>query len=381
MQATAAAVQVNNVHLIRGLIGKPGCAVFQMNGQPTAQNTRETGCDGSLPAMRNWENPAHVAEIARLWNVEIEQIPAWSEQTPAMQIFRYAEEGSIRMLWIVCTNPAVSLPELSRIRGILGRAGLFLVVQDAFLTETAQFADVVLPAAMWGEKTGTFTNADRTVHLSMKAVDPPGEAHSDFDIFLDFARRMDFRDKEGAPLIKWKTPEEAFEAWKVCSKGRPCDYSGLSYQKLSGPSGIQWPCNEEFPHGAERLYTGGVFNTAAEYCEVYGHDLLTGSVRTEPEYRAHDPKGRAVIKAADYESPHEVPDEEYPFWLTTGRIVFHWHTRTKTARCEELDNAAPEAFVQISESDAAELESSRRRCCRDYIAPRNGAGAMPHRRH
>ena len=162
MQATAAAVQINNLHLLRGLIGKPCCTVFQMNGQPTAQNTRETGCDGSLPAMRNWENPEHVAEIARLWNVEIEQIPAWSEQTHAMQIFRYAEEGSIRMLWIVCTNPTVSLCRSFRIRGILGRAGLFLVVQDVFLTETAEFADVVLPAAMWGEKAGTFTIAVRT---------------------------------------------------------------------------------------------------------------------------------------------------------------------------------------------------------------------------
>jgi anaerobic selenocysteine-containing dehydrogenase len=355
MQATAAAIQVNNLHLMRGLIGKPGCAVFQMNGQPTAQNTRETGCDGSLPAMRNWENPEHVADIARLWNVEVEQIPAWSEQTHAMQIFRYAEEGSIRMLWIVCTNPAVSLPELSRIRGILGRAGLFLVIQDAFLTETAQFADVVLPAAMWGEKTGALTNADRTVHLSKKAVDPPGQARSDFDIFLDYARRMDLRDKDGAPLIKWKTPEEAFEAWKQCSKGRPCDYSGMSYEKLSGPSGIQWPCNEQFPNGAERLYTDSLFNTSADYCEVYGHDLLTGAVRTEPEYRAHDPKGRAIIKAADYEPPHEIPDNDYPFWLTTGRVVFHWHTRTKTARSEELNEAAPEAFVQISEADATKL--------------------------
>lgn len=356
MQATAAAVQVNNLHLVRGLIGKSGCSVFQMNGQPTAQNTRETGCDGSLPGMRNWENPAHVADLARIWNVKIEVIPSWAEQTHAMQIFRYAEEGSIRMLWIVCTNPAVSLPELSRIRSILGRAGLFLVVQDAFMTETAEFADVVLPAAIWGEKTGTFTNADRTVHLSLKAVDPPGEARSDFDIFRDFAARMDFRDKDGAPLVKWHTPEEAFEAWKICSSGRPCDYSGISYEKLRGGSGIQWPCNQEFPNGKERLYTDGFFNTSADYCEVFGHDLITGAVRTEPEYRAHDPKGRAIIKAADYQPPHEVPDQDYPFWLTTGRTVYQWHTRTKTARSEGLNAAAPSPFVQISEEDAAQLK-------------------------
>jgi hypothetical protein len=126
---------------------------------------------------------------------------------------------------------------------------LFLIVQDAFLTETAQFADVVLPAALWGEKTGCFTNADRTVHLSRKAVDPPGEARSDLDILLDYARRMDFRDKDGAPLVKWTDPEGAFDGWRACSRGRPCDYSGLTYAKLSQGSGIQWPCNEQYPGG------------------------------------------------------------------------------------------------------------------------------------
>ena len=149
-----------------------------MNGQPTAQNTRETGADGDLPGFRNWENPEHVEELARLWNVDPQVIPHWAPPTHAMQIFRYAEQGSIELLWISATNPAVSLPELARIRRILRRAELFVVVQDLFLTETAQLADVVLPAATWGEKTGTFTNADRTVHLCEQAVDPPGEARA-----------------------------------------------------------------------------------------------------------------------------------------------------------------------------------------------------------
>jgi ferredoxin-nitrate reductase len=112
-----------------------------------------------------------------------------------MQIFRYAEQGSIELLWISATNPVVSLPDLNRIRRILSRLELFVLVQDLFLTETAALADVVLPAATWGEKTGTFTNADRTVHLSEKAVEPPGEARADLDIFFDYARRMDFRDR------------------------------------------------------------------------------------------------------------------------------------------------------------------------------------------
>jgi predicted molibdopterin-dependent oxidoreductase YjgC len=112
-----------------------------------------------------------------------------------------------------------------------------------FLTETAALADVVLPAAGWGEKTGTFTNVNRTVHLSDKAVDPPGEARTDLDIFLMYADAMGFTDRDGAPLIRWRTPEEAFEAWRECTRGRPCDYTGLSYEKLRGPTGIPWPCN------------------------------------------------------------------------------------------------------------------------------------------
>jgi ferredoxin-nitrate reductase len=205
-----------------------------MNGQPTAQNTRETGADGDLPAFRNWDNVDHIQQLADLWNVDRMKIPHWGPPTHAMQIFRYAEQGSINFLWISATNPAVSLPELSRIREILSKEDLFVVVQDLFLTETARFADVVLPAATWGEKTGTFTNTDRTVHLSEAAVEPPGEAKHDLDIFLEYAKRMDFRDKDGAPLIKWEHPEEAFEAWKECTSGRPCDYTGVTYEKLRG---------------------------------------------------------------------------------------------------------------------------------------------------
>src|SRR6185503_3551256 len=134
-QATASAVKINNVNLLRGMIGKPGCAPFQMNRQPTSQNTREAGADGDLGGVRNWQNPAHVEELARLWNVEPLAIPHWGPPTHAMQIFRYAEEGSIRFLWVIGTNPAVSLPDLGRARSILSQERLFLVVSDAFLNE------------------------------------------------------------------------------------------------------------------------------------------------------------------------------------------------------------------------------------------------------
>jgi formylmethanofuran dehydrogenase subunit D len=156
-------------------------------------------------------------------------------------------------------------------------------------------------------------------------------------------------------LIKWSDPEGAFEAWKVCSKGTVCDYSGLSYAKLASRSGIQWPCNDEHPEGTERLYTDFRFKTIADECGDYGHDLITGATITEQEYRSRDPGGRAILKPAEYVPPFESPDSDYPLWVTTGRIVYHFHTRTKTGRSPALQEAAPDAFVQISEDDARAL--------------------------
>ncbi|GAA0266819.1 nitrate reductase [Streptomyces polychromogenes] len=353
-QATAAAVQVNNLHLIRGMLGRPGCGVLQMNGQPTAQNTRECGADGDLPGFRNWANPRHVEELARVWNVPADRIPHDGPPTHVMQMIRLAEEGSLRMLWISGTNPAVSLPELERVRAVLGQERLFLVVQDLFPTETTELADVVLPAAGWGEKNGTFTNADRTVHLSLQAVEPPGEARPDLDVFLDFARRMDLRDGSDAPLLPWHGPEEVFEAWKACSRGRPCDYSGLSYALLRERGGIQWPCTSGHPDGTERLYTRGDFRSRPEDCETYGRDLLTGNPLDEEAYRSLNPDGKAVLRTAPYVPPPEQPDAEYPLWLITGRTLYQFHTRTRTGRVPELRSAAPDMWIELSEPDAAE---------------------------
>ncbi|MGD9485514.1 nitrate reductase [Streptomyces sp. TRM70308] len=351
-QATAAAVQVNNVNLVRGMIGRPGCTVFQMNGQPTAQNTREAGANGTMPGFRNWQNDTHMAELARLWNVEPSRIPHWAPPTHVMEMFRYIETGSIRFLWVTATNPAVSLPELRRIRRIVKEAGLFLVVSDAFLTETAQLADVVLPAALWAEKTGCFTNADRTVHLSEKAVEPPGEARSDFDVLLDYARRMDLRDRDGGPLITWERPEDAWRDFTEMTRGRPCDQSALTYDTLRGSGGVQWPVTEEAPEGTARLYTDHHFPTHPEHIEDYGHDIVNGAQYDADTYRAHDAAGRAFLKAAPYQPPHEPVDDDYPLQLTTGRTVHHFHTRTKTARSPELQEAAPEMWIELTPQDA-----------------------------
>ncbi|KAL2132003.1 hypothetical protein VTI74DRAFT_4309 [Chaetomium olivicolor] len=334
-QATASACQINNINLLRGMIGKPGCGILQMNGQPTAQNNREAGCDGEFPGFRNHQNPNHMQELAKLWNIDPIQVPHWNVPTHVENLLNYIESGSVRMFWISGTNPLVSLPDLPRVRRLLTQPGLFAVCQDIYMTETAAIADVVLPAAQWGEKTGCFTNADRTVHISHKAVEPPGECKADLDIFLDYARRMGFKDKDGNDLLPWKTPEEVFEAWKKASAGRPCDYSGLSYERLTGGSGIQWPCNDR----------------TRRYCESYGHDPETGAPYTKAEYESLNPAGRAILKACHYSPPMEESDEEYPLRLSTGRKVHHFHTRTKTGRTA-LQKACPEPEVKVSEKDA-----------------------------
>src|SRR3954447_11575026 len=346
-QATAAACQVNNLVILRGMLGKPGCGVLQMNGQPTAQNTRETGANGALPGFRNWDNEHQVADLARIWNVEPSQIPHYAPSTHVMEMVRHIEEGTLSFFWVSATNPLVSLPEAGRIRSVLGSDDLFLVVQDLFLTETAAIADVVLPAATWAEKTGTFTNADRTVHISEQAIDPPGDARSDFDIWLDYARRMNFRDKDGGPLVKWSDPESAFEAFKECVADRPCSYEGITYERLREGSGLQW--------GGERLYGGGRFFAHPDVCETYGRDLLTGAALEETEYRALNPDGKAILKACESVPPHEPPSGERPLRLNTGRTVFHFHTRTKTARAPQLQAAAPEVWVEVSVPDAERL--------------------------
>ncbi|EED18049.1 periplasmic nitrate reductase, putative [Talaromyces stipitatus ATCC 10500] len=339
---------INNINLLRGLIGKPGSGVLQMNGQPTAQNDREAGCDGEYPGFRNFQNPKHVQEIADAWNIGYMHVPHWAQPTHIETMLKHIEHGSIDIMWISGTNPLVSLPHLQLVR------------------------DLFTKPELEGEKTGCFTNADRTVHISYKAVEPPGEAKPDMNIFLDFAKRIGFKDKDGNDLCPWTEPEEVFNAWKKLSKGRPCDYSELTYEELTGGSGIQWPCNAENPQGTERLFTDGKFFTDIDYCESYGHDLETGAPMTKSQSQALNPAGRAILKASDYRPPLETPDDEYPFRLSTGRNVYHFHTRTKTGRKDRLQRAFPEAVIQISHEDAQDLQLKEK----DIVVVRSRRGAV-----
>jgi len=352
-QATAAACAVNNMHLLMGKIGRPGCAPLQFAGQPSSMNTREVGADGTYPAYRNWEDQNHMLDLAKRWNVPVEMLG--KKPVGAPEIFELCELGYVKVLWNICTNPAVSMTD--RTKQLRTLNGLFLVVQDCFAnTETAQLADVILPAAMWGEKTGCMTNAERRCTLLRKAVDPPGEARADLDIFLDFADRMNLRDADGHKLIGYTDPEGAFDEWRSVSRGCIPDYSGMSYARLADTGGLQWPCTAEKPDGTVRLYEELSFPTHWYVSESFEKDIETGHEHTLQEYREkRDPKGRAVLVATDYEPPLDLTDDEFPLIAISGRQVYHWHTRTKTGKAPALHEAAPSVFVSVSTEDADRL--------------------------
>jgi assimilatory nitrate reductase catalytic subunit len=285
--------------------------------------TREAGFASSLPAYRKFESARDRRELADLLGVEETSLPR-SRGYAYPDIVGAILAGEIKGLWIVATNPLVSYPNRAKVRQAFAQLD-FLAVQDGFHpTSTTEVADLVLPAAIWGEKEGTFTNSERRVSKVNRAVEPPGEARSDFDIFLDIARRLDV-DRRLFP--GWREPRDAFDEWRRVSKGRLCDYSGITYEMLeAGP--VQWPRREGAAESDARLYADGVF--------------------------ASD-DGRATLFCVRSELPPEEPDPEYPFLLNTGRTVEHWHTRTKTGRIPILERSAPEAWVEINPGDAARL--------------------------
>ncbi len=250
-QGCASAVQVNNVNLILGQ-DRPAGVRHSADERPAhrAEHARDRGRRRHVRVPQLDQPRAH-----RRARRHVERRLATSSRTGSARRTRCRSSAIARSARSACsgsrapTRPS-RCPMSRRIREILAKEDLFVVVSDAFLTETADLADLVLPTALWGEKTGCTTNVSRTVHITHKAVEPPGEARSDLDIFLDFSRRMDFRDKDGQPLIKWSDAEGAFKGWRECTQGRPCDYTGLSYaQARSEGSGMPWPCNEEHPDG------------------------------------------------------------------------------------------------------------------------------------
>jgi len=240
-----------NLHLLTGHIGREGAGPFSITGQCNTMGTRETGFTSSLPWYRNFGDEKALKEYARLVNVPEAIIPRERGYKYA-EIIDAIDRGKIKALWITATNPLVSFVNQDKLRKTLAQLDL-LVVQDAFMSDTAEIADVVFAAATWGEKEGVYTNSERCCNKANKAVEPYGNSKSDFDIILEFSKY--FEGVHEMLFDGWSEPRDAFEEWKKVSKGQLCDYSGMSYELIEELGGIQWPCNEQFPRGSKRLYT------------------------------------------------------------------------------------------------------------------------------
>jgi len=303
MGATDTVRLICAMHLVMGKIGRPGSAPFSITGQTTAMSNREAGGSSALSGYRNYYNSAHVSELETLWNVPSGKIPRHatvpitsnSDYQAIDSMVERMRHGALKVFWVACTNPAVTpagpqqvfqLPRLQQ------PGAAVRVVQDVFEPIESMFqADLVLPAAMWGEKTGTYTCSERRVNLGARRSTRPGlklrpayGAYSDFDIIKMVADKLAtldarFRDRSGRSLITYSTPEACFEEWKAISLGQPCDMSGMSYAALEANNGMAWPSTPTNPLGGARLYTDGLFNTNWDRAQ-YGKDRARrGSIR------------------------------------------------------------------------------------------------------
>ena len=325
-QGTDTVSAIVNLALMTGNLGKPGGSPFSITGQCNAMGTRECGFTSSIPGYRDFKNPADRAEYARIVGVPEELVPR--ERGYAYpQIIEAIERGEIKALWVVATNPLVSYPDQPRLRKALAKLEM-LVVQDSFMSDTAELADVLFGAATWSEKTGTYTNSERRCNLAKKSVPNYKDSKSDFEIVLEFSKY--FEGKHELLFKGWSKPEDAFEEWKRVSEGRLCDYSGMSYEKIEKLGGIQWPCNEEYPEGTPRLYT--------------------------PEMPTRNPEGKPKFVFAQWQPMAEDICTAFPLILNTGRTVEQFHTRTKTGTIKILEDLAPEAWVELSPKDAEKLQ-------------------------
>jgi assimilatory nitrate reductase catalytic subunit len=314
-----------NLHLATGQIGKPGAGPLSLTGQPNAMGGREVGGMANLlSGHRDLANAEHRAEVARLWNVD--NVPA-EPGKPAVEMFDAINSGEIKAVWIACTNPAHSMPDLNKVRDALEKAEL-VVVQEAFHnTDTAAYADVLLPATTWGEKEGTVTNTERRITHVRPAVKAPGEARNDWDIAVDFARRLGTRldnGRDGVKLFPYLQPEEVFAEHRESTRGRDLDITGLSYAVLDAQGPQQWPFPEGATSGQARLYSDGVFVK---------------------------PGGKALFANVQYRPVAEKTDARYPLHLITGRLRDQWHGMSRTGNVPQLFNHVEEPVVSMHTSD------------------------------
>ncbi len=347
-QGTLKNAALINLHLATGQIGRPGAGPFSLTGQPNAMGGREAGgMSNLLPGHRDLADPAHRAEVARLWGVDA--LPEKPGKT-AVELFQAAADGEVKALWIACTNPVQSMPDSATVRRALERAE-FVVVQEAFATTaTCDAADLLLPATTWGEKNGTVTNSERRISRMRPAVPPSGEARDDWAIGCDFARRLEARLRPGrASVFDYADAESVWNDHRETTRGRDLDITGLSYAAIEAAP-AQWPFPEGATEGRARLYADGVFPTA---------------------------DGRAAFADTPYAKLAEPRDARYPYALNTGRLRDQWHGMSRTGTVARLFGHVPEPAVEMHAHDMARVGVAEGELV--HVTSRRGSIVLPAR--
>ena len=320
VHGTDNAISLANLALLTGNIGKPGTGLNPLRGQNNVQGCSDSGGLPNLyPGYQPVSDPEIQVKFEKKWGVKLDPEPGLT----TMEMVDAAEKGVIKAYYIMGENPMMSEPDLLHARHVM--EGLeFVLYQDIFMNETGEYADIILPAVSFAEKDGTFTNSDRRVQLVRPAIHSPGEARSDWEIIQDLARRVEKR------LLKKKTAGFKFnhpaEIWDEMAALTP-PFQGISHARINHESGVHWPCPTEDHPGTPYLFA----------------DTF--------------PRGKGKLTPLKYRPSAELPDKDYPFILSTGRVLYHWHGGTLTRR-SKLDDIYPEAIVEIHPGDAKKLEIS-----------------------
>lgn len=307
--------------LLKGQIGKFASGVATFTGQGNGQGGREHGQKSDLlPGYRKLTDPKAVEYISGVWGIKPEEMP--KPGVSAYEMFDLMLNKTIRGLHVICSNPVVSSPNINHVYKAM-EALDFLVVSDFFLSETAELADVVLPATTWAEDEGTTTNIEgRVIHIR-KVVEPLGESKPDWQIMSMIADRMG-KGKH----FKYNEPREIFNELRLASKGGKADYFGVTYEKIDEQDGVFWPAPAEDHPGSPSVF--------------------------KEKFATED--GKANLAVCDWKGPAEVKSKEYPLWLTTGRVVFHYLSGNQTRRVGFLMEQCPEPFVEMHPELASQYQ-------------------------
>jgi len=327
---------ITDLHLVTGKISRPGANPFSLTGQPSACGTvREVGtlCD-RLPADMSVTKPEHREKAEKIWGLPAGAIPE-KPGYHTVDMFRALARGELKTIWIQTTNPWVSMPNLARLQR-KPNDGLFIVVSDIYPTPTTDAADLILPSAAWVEREGMFGNTERRTQHWDKLVEPPGEAREDALQIIQVAKRMGMGNLFPWPEDAWHGP--MWEEYRSFGKGTGKDVA--SYDELRASRGLMWPV---------------VDGKETRYRYAAGYDPYVKKAEGVHFYKAKGYGEKAAVWLRPYHPPAEVPDAEYPLWLSTGRVLEHWHTGSMTRRVKELHQAVPRSYVELNRADAAAI--------------------------